>query len=88
MDGQSPWTDSCPWRAGLLSDGAALLLLQEADPGGGAATDVAILGGLGEGAERLLRLLLLEVGDPGQELEIGALFTTGIGGGLGLGEGA
>ena len=54
-----------PGRAALLGDGAALLLFQEADPGGGAATDVAVLGGQGEGVERLLGLLLLEIGDPG-----------------------
>ena len=67
-----------PGRAALLGDGAALLLFQEADPGGSTTTDVAILGGLSEGGERLLGLLLLKIGDPGQELQIRPLLAAPV----------
>ena len=62
---------------GCLS--GATLLFEEADPRRCPTADVAILSRLGEGVEGLLRLLLLKIGDPGQELEISTLFTIGIG---------
>ena len=74
-----------PCRPVFIGDGAALLLFQEADPGEARPLTLPCWAAWVK-AEAPPWVLLLKIGDPGQELSDPPLFTAGVGGRLG-GEG-